>query len=407
MDREARHSFTRYLAEGTVALQRRPDRTKPRPYLIVSGDFVATGGMDAANLALAAHLAHAGRVVHLVGYRAAAELKAHPNVVFHRVPKPLNAYTLGAPLLGMTGVLRTMALYGKDGVAVVNGGNCPIPAVNWVHYVHAAFEPVVALRGWREAKIKATHRVNVMIERLALQSARLVLTNSERTREDVVRLVGVPEERVRTVYFGVDSNRFRPPSAAERVAARQTIGSDVRRPRVAFVGALGDRRKGFDILYEAWKMLCSSSSWDADLVVAGSGAELAAWRARAVTDGIGDRLLFLGFRDDIPNVLAACDVLVSPVRYEAYGVGVHEALCCGLPALVTSTAGIAERYPASLRRLLIDDPNSVEALAAALWRWRDSAYDLRIEALAFSERLRARSWDDMARDIVALGDAVD
>src|ERR1019366_2499806 len=68
-----------------------------RPYLIISGDFVSTGGMDVA------HLARSGREVHLVGYRAAQELTSKRNVIFHRVPKPLNAYTLGAPILGATG----------------------------------------------------------------------------------------------------------------------------------------------------------------------------------------------------------------------------------------------------------------------------------------------------------------
>jgi glycosyltransferase involved in cell wall biosynthesis len=378
-----------------------------RPYLIISGDFVSTGGMDVANLALATHLARSGREVHLVGYRAAQELTSKRNVIFHRVPKPLNAYTLGAPILGATGLLRAAALSRAHGVTVANGGNCPIQGVNWVHYVHAAFRPVVALRGWRAAKLQAMHPLNVLTERIALRAARLVVTNSERTRRDVIQLVGVPEARVRTVYLGIDRDRFRPPSAEERLVARHAIGGRADRPRVAFVGALVDRRKGFDVLYAAWKALCSSASWDADLVVTGAGAELDTWRARAESDKLADRIRFLGFRRDMPLVLGACDALVAPTRYEAYGMGVHEALCCGLPALVTSSAGIAERYPESLRGLLIDDPESSEALAASLRRWRDHAGALRVETLGFSDRLRARSWDDMARDIVALGDALD
>jgi glycosyltransferase involved in cell wall biosynthesis len=379
----------------------------PRPYLIVTGDFVPTGGMDVANLALASHLARSGRRVHLVGYRAAEELTSNRNVVFHRVPKPLNAYMLGAPILGMTGLLRAKALARAHGIVVTNGGNCPVAGVNWVHYVHAAFEPVVGIGGWRRAKIHAMHRVNVLSERAALRAAKLVITNSERTRRDVIELVGVPEERVQTVYLGVDGARFRPPSVDARVAARLAIGVSPGRPTVVFVGALADRRKGFDVVYDAWRTLCSSESWDADLVVIGSGGELAAWRARASSDRVASRIRFLGFRDDIPLVLAACDVLVAPARYEPYGLAIHEALCCGLPALVTRNAGIAERYPESLQRLLIDDGESSHALAASLRRWREQADELRAATLAFSERLRARSWDDMARDIVALGDALD
>ncbi|MGH7272381.1 MAG: glycosyltransferase family 4 protein, partial [Polyangiaceae bacterium] len=69
------------------------------PYVIVSGDFVRTGGMDQANYALASYLARRGRTVHLVAYRASSDLVARPGVVFHRIPKPAGAYTLGGPLL--------------------------------------------------------------------------------------------------------------------------------------------------------------------------------------------------------------------------------------------------------------------------------------------------------------------
>jgi glycosyltransferase involved in cell wall biosynthesis len=91
-------------------------------------------------------------------------------------------------------------------------------------------------------------------------------------------------------------------------------------------------------------------------------------------------------------------------RYEAYGLGVHEALCRGLPALVAATAGVAERYPSSLQALLLDDVESAGDVAGALQRWRADAARLRTDVAAFSEALRARGWDDMARDIVALAD---
>jgi glycosyltransferase involved in cell wall biosynthesis len=96
---------------------------------------------------------------------------------------------------------------------------------------------------------------------------------------------------------------------------------------------------------------------------------------------------------------------VAPARYEAYGAGVHEALCCGLPAIVSSTAGVAERYPSSLRPLLLDDPNSASELAARLRHWRDHSAALRAHTLGLSTELRSRSWNDMARDIVSLSEA--
>ena len=74
----------------------------------------------------------------------------------------------------------------------------------------------------------------------------------------------------------------------------------------------------------------------------------------------------LGFTKDISTVLAAADVLVSPTRFEPYGQGVHEAICCGLPVFVSRCAGIAERFPAELGDLLLENPpDAVAARSAA------------------------------------------
>jgi glycosyltransferase involved in cell wall biosynthesis len=180
------------------------------------------------------------------------------------------------------------------------------------------------------------------------------------------------------------------------------LGIDADRLVAVFVGALGDRRKGFDLLFDAWVALCRDPSWDVDLAVAGTGAELAAWRRRAAERGSAGRITFLGFRRDIARVLAAADVIVHPSRYEAYGLGVHEALCRGLPAIVPAEAGVAERLPSTLAPLILRGGPSVETLVDALRRWRADEKQWRAEAMRFSTGLRERSWDDMAADVAAI-----
>jgi glycosyltransferase involved in cell wall biosynthesis len=170
---------------------------------------------------------------------------------------------------------------------------------------------------------------------------------------------------------------------------------------VAFVGALGDRRKGFDTLLAAWQRLCRGN-WDADLVVIGGGAELPVWRTRVQAIGLEERIRFLGFRRDVPELLPACDLLVSSTRYEAYGLGVHEALCCGVPALVSRSAGVAERYPAELAHFLLDDPEDDVALAARLFAWREHRDGCRPDVATLTERLRQRTWDDMVAEMLGL-----
>ena len=67
-----------------------------RPWVLVAGDFVWTGGMDAANRALAGHLARRGEPTHLVAHRVDPALAAEPAVRVHRVPRPLGSHLLTA-----------------------------------------------------------------------------------------------------------------------------------------------------------------------------------------------------------------------------------------------------------------------------------------------------------------------
>jgi glycosyltransferase involved in cell wall biosynthesis len=228
----------------------------------------------------------------------------------------------------------------------------------------------------------------------------LVVANSDQTRSALIERLDLPSDRVHTVYYGVDPERFRPATEAERAEARARLGWNDDRPTVAFVGALGDQRKGFDTLLDAWRRLSADPGWDARLVIVGAGTTLDHWRREA--EGMRGSVEFLGFRSDVPDVLRGCDALVSPTRYEAYGLNVHEALCCGLPALVSRSAGVAERYPAELEDLLIPDPDDASDLAARLARWRARAGRDAVAVATLAERLRTYTWDHMAEQFVAL-----
>jgi glycosyltransferase involved in cell wall biosynthesis len=371
-------------------------------WAIVAADAVRTGGMDIANHALIRYLADRGRQVHVVSHRLEPDLAGSPNVRFHRVLRPLGSTLLGVPLIDLVGrrIARQVARGG--GHVLVNGGNCRWHDANWVHYVHAVWRPQVVAAAHRRWRFGLAHRKALHDERAVIPRARVIIADSERTRRDAIDALGCPPDRVHTVYYGIDPERFRPATADERAEARRALGWQGDRRFVVFIGALGDRRKGFDSLFEAWLALCARPEWTADLVVVGTGVELAAWKQRAAASGQGARFHFLGFRKDVPRILAAADALVSPTRYEAYGLGVHEALCCGLPALVTRSAGVAERYPPTLAGLLLSNPDDVEELVRALWAWREDEGTLRREVLALSERLRAHTWDHMAAQLVRL-----
>lgn len=366
-------------------------------WLLVAGDFMPHGGMDRANLEFARLLA-ADSPVHLVGHRAADELREHPNVTFHPVSRPLGRHLLGAPLLARAGWRWATGLAAEGFRVVVNGGNCRWPDANWLHYVHAAAPPPVVPGLFRRVAARFGRRAALRDERVALASARVVVCNSRRTARDAVELVGVRPDRTRVVYLGTDSAAHSPISPGERTEARRRLGWDDR-PWVVFVGGLGDARKGFDTLYAACADLCRGAGWDANLAAVGAGASLPGWRARAAADGLAGRVHFLGFRTDVPDILAASDLLVHPARYEPYGLAPHEALCRGLPALVSAAAGVCERYPPELADLILTDPESPGELADRLRHWRANLETLAARVRPFADALRSRTWTDMARDV--------
>jgi glycosyltransferase involved in cell wall biosynthesis len=288
---------------------------------------------------------------------------------------------------------------------IVNGGCCRWGDVNWVHYVNAAHRPQVRRGMVRWLASEWNHHRWVNDERLALTQARVVIANSHRTRRDLIERVGVDPDRVHVVYLGVDADRFAPPTPAQRAQARrELLGIADDRPIVAFIGAMSDRRKGFDIVFDAWTILCrdAARSWDAQLLVIGAGSEVRAWQSAAAAAGVESRVRFLGLRDDVHEILRACDLLVAPTRYEPYGLSVHEALCCGVPAMVSESAGVAERYPATLSGWLLPDRLTPAALAARLRNWQRGAIGGLHELPALSDTLRAHNWDQMAAEISRL-----
>jgi glycosyltransferase involved in cell wall biosynthesis len=371
-----------------------------KSYLLVTGDFVRTGGMDRANFALADYLARQGEQVHLVAHRVAPELLAQPNVTFHRVPKVANSYLLSSPLLNCVGRSQSREITAAGGRVLVNGGNCQWGDINWVHYVHAAYEPKNQAGMLRQMKGTVSHRIALATERKALQSAQVIIVNSDRTKRDLIKRLAIAPQQIHTVYYGIDPHTFYPTTPQERTELRHRLSWSQEKPIVVFIGALGDRRKGFDTLFSAWQQLCADANWDADLVAIGVGAELPLWQKRAEAGGISSRIHFLGFRSDVPDLLRSADCLVAPTRYEAYGLGVHEALCCGLPALVSATAGVAERYPPHLKELLLPDPEDAADLAARLSHWRKTPDQYCQFVNSFSQELRSYTWDDMAQSIL-------
>ena len=142
---------------------------------------------------------------------------------------------------------------------------------------------------------------------------------------------------LRVVYYGVDPAAFARSTPVERAPPRARSSASATDGRVAlFIGALGDRRKGFDLLFDAWRRLSAGSrvgrrSARRRRGRRGGGVGARGPRRRASTGASASSGSAATCRRCSPP--PTCSSIRS--RYEAYGLGVHEAICRGLPAIVT------------------------------------------------------------------------
>lgn len=389
------------ISNGTLA---RPGSGATPPWVLVSGGFHRRGGMDKANLALAQYLANQGTQVHVVGYHIDAQLEQHPLVTAHRVSRPGNSYFLGGPLLDFTGrsVARQVAAQFPGARVLVNGTNCMWPGINWVHCVHHVWQSgVVDGPAWFRAKQGLNRWLLRRRERAAGRLGRLFIANSKRTERDLMEQLGIDVGRIRTIYLGAESD-WGLVKPQEKTDSRRAMNIPEGRHAAVFLGAIAhDRNKGFDVLLEAWRRLCADPQWDVDLLVAGSGGRLEECREKVAQWGLGERIRLLGFSDRVRDLLAAADVLVSPSRYEAYGLNVQEAICRGVPAIVSARAGVAERYSAEDQALLLPDPEDIDDLVARIRAWRSKMEEWKSRFEVFGNALREYGWQDMARMIVS------
>lgn len=106
-------------------------------------------------------------------------------------------------------------------------------------------------------------------------------------------------------------------------------------------------------------------------LLAGEGPLVGSLRAQCASLGLTDRVRFLGYRRDVPELLEAADVVVLPSLYEGLPLVAIEALAAGRPMVATEIDGTPEVVIHERTRLLVPPANPF-ALAAAIERLLDN-----------------------------------
>jgi len=173
---------------------------------------------------------------------------------------------------------------------------------------------------------------------------------------------GVPRDRVRLIWSSVDRAALRP--SAPRAELRTRLGAG-EGEACLLVAAHLVARKGIDVLLEAFAALPGEPP--TSLWIAGEGPERVALESQALRLGCARRVHFLGQRDDVADLLEACDAFVLPSRAEGLGVAALEAMACGRPVVASAVGGLAEAVGHEQCGLLVP-PDDAAALSAALGR---------------------------------------
>jgi glycosyltransferase involved in cell wall biosynthesis len=189
--------------------------------------------------------------------------------------------------------------------------------------------------------------------------ARRVLTISQATRADLIRLLGVPGDQIDLAYPGVDG-RFRPLPAGQVADFRARQGLPER--FILYLGTL-EPRKNLGALVQAFARMRSPGL---HLVLAGGKGW---WYDSLLRDiealGLRDVVHLPGFvpSDDLPLWYNTADCFAYPSAFEGFGLPVLEALACGRPTVTSDASSLPEAGGAVA---LTVAPGSVEALANAL-----------------------------------------
>ena len=197
-----------------------------------------------------------------------------------------------------------------------------------------------------------------------LHRVALTVACSETVRTSFQPHTPLPEQRFLVVANGLDSNEI----GATGSTGRDPFTASYDVPKEAIlIGAVGRlvAIKDFPLLIRAFARLRATTDADVRLAIIGDGPHAGRLKRLAKREGVADRVIFTGFRDDVLACMRRMDVVAMTSFYEAMPVTVLEAMALGRAIVATRSPGIVDTVRDGEEAVLVDgrDPRSLsEAL---------------------------------------------
>jgi glycosyltransferase involved in cell wall biosynthesis len=247
--------------------------------------------------------------------------------------------------------------YKENLLAAVLARRCHMPV--HVSSQHGAPEP---FRGWRGLKQGA---IQALDRQVALRATDRVISVSADLRAQLTR--SLPESKVVMIHNGIDRDRVVSRLTAAEAKQRLAIPADC-----AVVGTAGrlDPIKRLDIFLAAAQQIGNTLP-KTRFVIAGDGTEASRLHDQAASLGLSERVLFLGHRDDIYDVIRAMDIFVLCSDHEGLPMSLLETLYLGVPVVARPVGGIAEVIQDSLSGVWVPSAEPADLASACISLLRD------------------------------------
>lgn len=212
-----------------------------------------------------------------------------------------------------------------------------------------------------------TRHLNIPLKRSWLNFVHYLpdalVTCGEAMRRQLVENCGFPAEELANIPTGIDFGRFKASKSRDNLRQELGLAPDI---QVALMVGVIRGVKRHEVALRAFHAF-SQSHPEAMLLLAGEGPMRPDMERLAAELGITDKVRFLGHREDVPDLMAAADLLLLTSRSEGVPQAVTQAMGMGLPVVATAVGGVPELVIHERTGLLVP-PEDPTAVAQAMLR---------------------------------------
>jgi glycosyltransferase involved in cell wall biosynthesis len=285
------------------------------------------------------------------------------------------------------GLARLIRYLRRERVGILHTHLFEPSAVGLLAGVLAGTRGRVMTRHYSNYHTRIGKRWHVRVDQLCNRMSHAVIAVSQHTADHIVHEEGAPREKVHVVVNGIDFSRVKTsgPDAPARLRREWCPDGG----QLLVIPGRLHPEKGHTYFFQALPLIRQRLACSVVVLVVGAGPFESAYREEVRSLGCEDIVRFLGFRRDIPDIIAAADLVVLPSVAEAFGLVVAEALYLGTPIVATHVGGIPEIVEEGVDGVLVPPADS-KALAGAIVSLLGDSDRRRRLANAGRERVRER-----------------